>query len=58
MIISITITAAIIAMICDAKFEDSHRLRVRRLYRKIRKAQQANAATQLDNLFYTSNIGK
>ncbi len=58
MIATITITAALIALICDAKLTDAHRLQVRRLHRKLAMTRKANEATELDTLYYTSNIGK
>lgn len=58
MIITITITAALIAMICDAKATDSHKLQVRRLHRKMVAIKKANEATQMDVMYYTNQVSK
>lgn len=58
MTIALITIAALIAAAVDAKQMDNHRLAVSRLYRKIRKVQRANEQTELDNLFYKSQVGK
>lgn len=56
--IALVFAMTMIALAFDAKACDSHSLKVRRLYRKIRRVQEANKATELDNLFYKNQIGK
>lgn len=56
--IALVFAMTMIALAYDAKACDSHSLKVRRLYRKIRRVQEANKATELDNLYYTQQISK
>lgn len=58
MIATITLTAALIAIVYDAKKVDTHRLQVRRLHRKLVTTRRANEATELDTLYYKTQIGK
>lgn len=56
--IALVFAMSMIALAYDAKACDSHSLKVRRLYRKIRRVQKANEQTELDTMYYTSQIGK
>ena len=56
--IFIIFMTAIIALACDAKATDAHSLRVRRLYRRIKKVHKANEQTRLDAQYYTQQVGK
>lgn len=56
--IALVFAMTMIALAYDAKSCDYHSLKVRRLYRKIRKVQEANKATELDTLYYRNQIGK
>lgn len=58
MITAAILIAALIAAVFDAKATDTHRLQVRRLYRKIKKVERANQLTALDAMFYVNQIGK
>jgi len=56
--IALVFAMTMIALAIDAKDCDSHALKVRRLYRRIRKVQKANQQTELDNLFYANQVSK
>lgn len=56
--LSLISLAVLVALICDAKMEEINFLNRTRIARKIRKVQEANKATELDNLYYTQQISK
>lgn len=56
--IAIVFAMTLIGLAADAKACECHALKVRRLYRKIRKVQKANQQTELDSIYYRNQIGK
>lgn len=56
--IALVFAMILVAFAIDAKQVECHALKVRRIYRKIRKVQKANQQTELDNLFYANQVSK
>lgn len=49
---------ALVAWVYDSKMEEINFIACTRITRKIKQVQRANAATELDNLYYLNQIGK